>query len=199
MFNSTSYWVERYANGGTSGAGSTGRLNNFKSEFLNSIIEKYKIKSVLDFGCGQGAILEFLEIDNYLGFDPSKDAINTLKEKYLLDTSKVFEFNLQHLEMKELAISFDVIFHLIEDAVYEDYMRSLFSLSAQYVLIYSSNSNRTDPEYATAPHVKHRIFEEAVPIYFKLLEHHKNLFPYQANNPNETSWSEFFLYVRDIP
>lgn len=197
MFNSTSYWVDRYSSGGTSGAGSTGRLNAFKSEFLNSVIKKYKINSVLDLGCGQGAILDNLEVDDYLGFDPSKDVINSLKEKYLLDNSKIFQWKSENLEIKELTLSFDVIFHLIEDAVYEDYMRSLFSLSEKYVLIYSSNSNRTDPEYETAPHVKHRIFTEVVPISFKLLEHHKNPFPYQSSNPNETSWSEFFLYGRE--
>jgi SAM-dependent methyltransferase len=199
MFDSTAYWVDRYSNGGTSGAGSTGRLNIYKAEFLNSIIQKYQINSMLDFGCGQGSILDFLEVPEYLGFDPSPKTINLLKEKYILDSTKKFENNLRDLEIKELTISFDVIYHLIEDEVYEDYMEQLFKLSAKYVLIYSSNSDRTDSEYATAPHVKHRIFEELVPFEFKLCSYHKNQYPYQPTNPNQTSWSDFFLYAKGVP
>jgi hypothetical protein len=139
-----------------------------------------------------------LEVNEYLGFDPSAKTINSLNEKYILDSTKKFENNFRDLETKELTISFDVIYHLIEDEVYEDYMEQLFELSAKYVLIYSSNSDRTDSEYATAPHVRHRIFEELVPIEFKLCEYHKNQYPYQPTNPNETSWSDFFLYAKNV-
>jgi 2-polyprenyl-3-methyl-5-hydroxy-6-metoxy-1,4-benzoquinol methylase len=195
--DSTRYWIERYANGGNSGAGSSGNLNIFKSEYLNSIIQKYRIESVLDFGCGQGAILEFLDVNKYLGFDPSPEVIKFLRQEYATDSTKEFQYNTETLESKELVISFDVIFHLIEDAVYENYMKSMFSFSTKYVLIYSSNTNRTDLEYATAPHVKHRIFQKDIPREFSLLEQHQNLFPYSSDNPEQTSWSDFYLYVKN--
>jgi len=194
--DSTHYWIERYSSGGTSGAGSTGRLNIFKSGLLNAIIQKYQIESLLDFGCGQGAILESLEVSQYLGFDPSSNVIDLLKEKYFSDPSKKFTNDVNAIERKELVISFDVIFHLIEDSVYEDYMRSLFVSSTRFVLIYSSNTDRTDTEYATAPHVKHRIFQERIPSDFVLLKMYKNLFPYNSNDPERTSWSDFYLYAR---
>ena len=194
--NSTQYWIERYRHGGTSGAGSTGRLNIFKSGLLNSIIQKYEIESVIDFGCGQGAILELLEVNEYLGYDPSIEVIQSLKDKYSTDLSKAFEHDFKKIGRKELVISFDVIYHLVEDSVYKQYMKSLFHFSTSYVLIYSSNTNRQDSIYATAPHVKHRFFEETLPDDFTLLEKHENLFPYSPNDPEQTSWSDFYLYMR---
>lgn len=194
--NSTQYWIERYRHGGTSGAGSTGRLNVFKSALLGSIIDKYNIESVLDLGCGQGAILDLIEIIEYLGYDPSMEVVQFLKDKYSTNLSMSFEYDLNKIESKELVISFDVIFHLIEDSVYEQYMKSLFHFSTNYVLIYSSNTNREDSVYATAPHVKHRFFQEKIPHDFNLLEIHENLFPYSPNDQEKTSWSDFYLYKR---
>jgi SAM-dependent methyltransferase len=194
--DSTRYWIERYSKGGTSGAGSTGRLNIFKSGLLNAIIQKYGIESLLDLGCGQGAILESIEVSRYLGFDPSSSVIDLLREKYISDPSKEFTSDFNAIKRKELVISFDVIYHLIEDSVYEDYMKSLFLSSTRFVLIYSSNTDRTDSEYATAPHVKHRIFQERIPSDFFLLEKYKNIFPYTSNDPERTSWSDFYLYVK---
>jgi predicted TPR repeat methyltransferase len=194
--DSTKYWIDRYLNGGNSGAGSDGRLNVFKSEFLNSILKRYEIESILDFGCGEGAILRNLIAKQYMGYDPSEKVIQGLKEQYLYDKSKSFESDLTRVKSQDLVISFDVIFHLIEDLVYENYMNSIFSYSKKYVLIYSSNTDRSDPEFATAPHVRHRYFEKDIPKQFILHEQRDNLFPYQPENPSETSWSNFYLYKR---
>ena len=194
--NSTEYWINRYAEGGTSGAGSTGRLNLFKSGILNSLVLKFSVHSILDLGCGQGAILEYLECDQYTGFDPSIQTIKNLKSRFFDDTSKRFISELTGTDPHDMTISFDVIFHLIEDEVYRDYLNLLFALSTKYVLIYSSNSDRTDSEYATAPHVKHRKFHLDIPDNFKLVETYENLFPFNPNYPIDTSWSSFYLYKR---
>ena len=191
------FWVNRSSNDGPSADGSTRRLNLFKSEFLNSIIQKYEIESVLDFGCGQSSILESLKVDEYLGFDPNSKVINSLREKYSLDFSKRFQSDLCDLESKELVISFDVIYHLIEDSAYEEYMKLLFALSRRYVLIYSSNSDQNDSGYVFVPNIKHRYFQKEVPIEFKILEQHENLFPYSLLNPEGTSWSNFYLYAKN--
>ena len=39
----------------------------------------------------------------------------------------------------DLSLSLDVIYHLIEDEIFEAYINHLFNSSKQYVIIYSSN------------------------------------------------------------
>lgn len=57
-------------------------------------------------------------------------------------------------ETAQLTLSLDVIYHLTEDNIYHSYMKRLFNSSAQYVIIYSSN---TDKQTAIQmKHVKHR-------------------------------------------
>src|SRR5438270_10704846 len=55
--NSSSYWNRRYVAGGTSGAGSYGRLARFKADVLNAFVAESGIASVIEFGCGDGAQL----------------------------------------------------------------------------------------------------------------------------------------------
>ncbi len=137
-----------------------------------------------------------LEVNEYSSYDPSIKVIQYLKDKYSTDLTKAFEHDFKKIERKELVRSFDVIYHLVEDSVYEQYMKSLFHFSTSYVLIYSSNTNRQDSICATAPHVKHRFFQETIPDDFTLLEKYENLFPYSPNDPELTSWSDFYLYIR---
>lgn len=51
---STDYWESRYATGGTSGPGSSGKLAEFKAEVLNSFVRRDNVLSVIEFGCGDG-------------------------------------------------------------------------------------------------------------------------------------------------
>lgn len=53
-------------------------------------------------------------------------------------------------------MSIDVIYHLIEDSVFNDYMGLLFNSSTRFVILYSSNSNYLNS--SSEPHVKHRNF-----------------------------------------
>ena len=92
-----------------------------------------------------------------------------------------------------MAISLDVIYHLVEDIVYEQYMRRLFSSSRQYVCIYASNFDER-----TAEHVKNRKFTDWIEINegkrWKLLKVIQNKYPYSKNDLENTSWSDFYFY-----
>lgn len=43
--------------------------------------------------------------------------------------------------MADLSLSLDVIYHLVEDEVFETYINTLFKSARRYVIIYSSNSD----------------------------------------------------------
>ena len=80
-FRSAIYWEQRYLQGRNSGAGSYGRLADFKAMVINQAIAKYSIRNVLDLGCGDGAQASAFEIDTYVGVDVSANAVQRCKER----------------------------------------------------------------------------------------------------------------------
>lgn len=121
---SEAYWEQRYRTGGNSGAGSYNQLAQFKSEVLNALVAERGIRSVIEYGCGDGNQLRFAKYPRYLGFDVSAEAVRLCQQAFAADGSKSFKLLSEYSgEIAELVMSLDVIYHLIEDDVFEDYMR----------------------------------------------------------------------------
>lgn len=165
--DSRSYWERRYQRGGTSGEGSFGDYAKFKAEVVNRFIREHRISSITEFGCGDGNQLALMEYPSYLGLDISPSAIELCRQRFAADTTKrfmLYEPMRSTLSDKTLCadatVSLDVIYHLVEDVVYEKYLDNLFEAARQYVIIFSSNTD-FNPPYA-GPHVKHRRFSDAV-------------------------------------
>ena len=197
---SQNYWESRYSAGGNSGCGSYGDLAKFKAVFLNNFVAEHKIGSVVEFGCGDGNQLTLADYPKYLGLDVAKSAIDRCKNLFANDPSKSFmvltEGDKNEDQLKsDLAISLDVIYHLVEDSVYEGYMRRLFAAGSHYVIIYSSNFDEP-----STFHVKHRKFSDWVEqncSNFKLIQVEKNKHPYEG--VNETgSLADFYVYQNTI-
>ena len=192
---SRTYWEERYANGRNSGVGSFGKFAEFKAEVLNTFVRKNRIDSVIEFGCGDGNQLQLAEYAHYIGYDVSKTAIARCRELFDGDATKSFCLLDDYTgQTADLTLSLDVIYHLIEDAVYEAYMRRLFDSARRYVLIYSSD---TDEEHK-AKHVKHRNFTAWIRDNAKnwsLKQHIPNKYPYEGDY-TRGSFSEFYIYER---
>ena len=197
---SAKYWNERYVNGGNSGAGSYNRLAEYKAKIINDFVKKEHIKTVIEWGCGDGNQLSLANYPSYIGYDVSPQAIKICKKKFKNDSSKKFTCS-EALFFKpttaELSLSLDVLYHLIEDDVFDKYMKQLFSSSEKYVIIYSCN----DTDYvAEATHVKHRKFTqwvtENVGQNWTLKDVIKNKYPFNTNDPDNTSWSDFFIYEK---
>ena len=164
------YWERTYARGGTSGPGSYEVLAEGKAAFLNNFVRSRRVKSVIEFGCGDGNQLSLADYPGYIGLDVSRSAIEMCQRSFARDPAKSFFLydgacftDRAGIFTADLAISLDVIYHLIEDQVFETYMTHLFAAARKFVLIYATN--REIP--GTAPHVRHRQFtrwaEEHVP------------------------------------
>jgi hypothetical protein len=196
---SSDYWEQRYLNGGTSGAGSNGRLAEFKAQFLNSFVEEHKIVSVIEYGCGDGAQLKLALYPNYIGVDVSVTVLDKCRKLFSGDPSKQF-FLTETVPPNvtgELALSLDVIFHLLEDSVFDTYMRRLFGVAQRFVIVYSSNVDQTLP----AKHVRHRCFTDWIETNkpeWRLYTTLKNAFPYDEGNPEHTSFADFFVFARNL-
>lgn len=195
-FSSHNYWEKRYARGGNSGAGSYNQIAEFKTKVINDFITLKKVDKILDYGCGDGNQCKYFLIKNYLGIDVSKTSIKICKEKYNNDNTKKFLlWNKQNesliYEFKpDLVISLDVIFHLVEDVVFEQYLNNLFSFSQKYVIIFSTNRNEQ-----IALHQKNRKFTDYIEEKISNWELNKIIEnPYKGAD----SQADFYIYEKVI-
>jgi hypothetical protein len=194
---SKTYWEERYSTGGNSGVGSYGEFSEFKAAVINEFVAKNDLRSLIEFGCGDGNQLTLAKYPTYLGFDVSETAVSKCKKLFSGDASKHFGLMTDYKgEKADLALSLDVIYHLIEDDVFETYMRTLFESSNRYVIIYSSDSD--DNRGYEGTHVRHRRFtgwiQQNLP-HWNLIDHIPNRYPYQGNDTQGSS-ADFFIYAK---
>jgi SAM-dependent methyltransferase len=158
---SAGYWEDRYAEGGDSGAGSYGHSAREKADFLNRFVAEHDVVSVIELGCGDGNQLALCEYQSYLGLDVSETAVERCRARFADDPTKSFRLVSEvGSERADLALSLDVIYHLVEDAVFDDHMRRLFSYGQRFVVVYSSNT--TGGSVLERAHVRHRRFTDWV-------------------------------------
>jgi hypothetical protein len=195
-FSSLNYWEKRYNRGGNSGDGSYGRLSKFKADFINDFIEKNKVHSSTEIGCGDGHQVSLINYQVYLGLDVSQTIIDACKIKFNEDLTKNFEvynpdsFIENDFPKADLALSLDVIYHIVEGNIYKKHLEDLFSLSKKFVLIYSTNFNLTETD-----HVLHRKFTDDIEhfIDWQLVDEVKN--PYPGNGEQESN-ANFYIFKK---
>ncbi len=87
---------------------------------LNAFVSEWNIRSVIEWGCGDGNQLSLADYPEYLGIDISEKAVEICRKKFDKDPRKKFlltrDFGDQ---MAELTLSLDVLFHLVEEEVYQ--------------------------------------------------------------------------------
>jgi hypothetical protein len=194
---SAAYWEKRYLSGGNSGAGSYDKFAEFKAEFLNRFVQERGVGSVIEFGSGDGNQLQYAAYGSYIGVDVSHKAVELCRSKFAGDPSKTFlhtsEFRGQRAD---LALSLDVIYHLIEDSVFDRYMETLFASAEAYVIIYSSNYEESSQSHGA--HVRHREFTKWVSLHrpdWRLTDLVKNRYPFTGQHLAGT-FADFFVYEK---
>jgi SAM-dependent methyltransferase len=196
-FHSPDYWDSRYANGGNSGNGSYGELAKFKASVLNDFVAENGIGSVIEFGCGDGNQLSLSKYSQYVGIDVSPTALKRCQDLFRDDPTKSFLLDSQRdpsTLRAELVLSLDVIYHLIEDDIFEKYMRDIFEAATRFVIIYSDN----DEAPRVALHVRHRRFSDWIDQSrpdWQLLRHIPNQFPWEPKT-ERGSFADFWIYRR---
>ena len=194
--NSVDYWDKRYRSGGDSGAGSYNRLAEFKARFLNAFVEQNHISSVIEHGCGDGAQLKLASYHSYTGVDISPKAVEICRNLFPNDpTKRFFQAGLLPAGTQaELALSLDVIYHLVEDQIFEVYMEKLFASANKFVIVYSSNMVKEWPQ----KHVRHHRFTDWITQHhpeWSLQSTTPNEFPYDPARPDDTSFADFYVFA----
>lgn len=152
--NMAQYWETRYAAGRGSGAGSRGEEAAWKARLLQRVIDHYHVKSLLDLGCGDGHVASRIFVKRYVGYDPSRTAremcMVLMPEREFTEVPPDGKF--------DLVVSMDVIFHLVTDELYRNYLSLLFSDRSDIVFVYGTNRDQQGRE-----HVLHRRWLNDVP------------------------------------
>jgi hypothetical protein len=191
------YWKDRYEAGGHSGDGSYNQLAEFKAEILNTFVFENRITSVIEYGCGDGNQLSLAQYPKYIGFDVSPNAMARCLKSFSDDEAKTFKLmDAYGGETAELTLSLDVIYHLVEDTVFVDYMNRLFDSSERFVVIYSSDTD--DNPDGTAAHVRHRNFSKWIndhKVGWKLIKHIPNKYPFNGDTKSG-SFADFYIYSK---
>lgn len=197
-FDAIAYWERRYAAGGTSGDGSYGRLAAFKANVLTEFIAQHAITSCIEFGCGDGNQLSMIPWPRYIGLDVSGTAVARCIKRYSDDPTKSFFLyqpacfvDHNSLFRADVALSLDVVYHLTDDRQYDFYMTHLCEAANRFVVVYSTDRDRTD-----ARHVRHREVTKWMASNatgFRLANRLANPFP---GTGQQESDAEFLFYER---
>jgi hypothetical protein len=198
-FRSADYWRERYKAGRTSGAGSSGRLAAYKAEFINALVAERRIGSVIEFGSGDGSQASLFDFPDYTGVDVVPQVVEAARRRFADRPGWRFvtaDAYAARPTEHDLAMSLDVIYHLVEDEVFEDYMRRLTAAARRFVLVYASDRDAA----VDARHVRHRRYSrwmaESAPE-FEAAGSWENPYPFTEDaDPTQTSFAFFRLYAR---
>jgi hypothetical protein len=194
---SAPYWEKRYIAGGNSGPGSYGDLAIFKAKILNEFIAAEKVQSVIEFGCGDGHQLSLARYPRYLGLDVSSTAIAKCRILFAGDASKEFKAMQNYNgDQADTVLSLDVVYHLVEDDIFEQHMTAIFDSARRWVIIYSSNYDGADENLAE--HVRHRKFTNWVRTHrldWYCANVIKNEFPFTGDF-NTGSHADFYFFCK---
>lgn len=195
---SAEYWERRYQSGGNSGAGSYGYFAEHKATYINDLVEKKSVKSVNEMGSGDCSNLKLYHIPIYHGFDVSQKSIEICEAKFGHDHSKSFLIGAPSIASADLSMSLDVLYHLVEQEVFETYLKQLFASARKYVLIYAFDGDEDHSgdlrSLFTFTHVKFRAFTTFVTTNFpawRLLEKHED-------SGHVDNRCVFFLYEKQL-
>lgn len=139
------------------------------------------------------------EYPEYVGLDVSAQAITRCMQRFSSDRKKAFLlYSPTHFHdplgviRGDLALSLDVIYHLVEDDLFTLYMHHLFRSSTQYIIIYSSNADNME---SSVPWIKHRRYSAWISKHcpeWQLLQHLPN--PYTSSEV----FADFRVFGRSL-
>jgi len=198
-FDSGEYWRRRYEDKKTSGPGSYGRLAAYKADIVNGILRDRGISSVIEFGCGDGNQAALFEIPNYTGVDISPLVVENAKKTFADRPGWTFQVAGEGTVADgahDMSMSLDVIYHLIEDDVFETYMHNLVAAARRYVLVFASDYEQT----AKPKHVRHRHYSEWLAQNYpelKMVQEFEHPYPAsEGSDITETSFAHFKIFEK---
>jgi SAM-dependent methyltransferase len=192
---SAAHWQRHYERGGDSGPGSYGEFAEYKARLINEAIRERRIGSIIELGCGDGNQLSYIDVDEYIGLDISKMAIQRCCARYIGNTKRSFIWYDQdyfhdplRIVSADCAMSLDVIFHLIEDEVFARYIQHLFSCGRRFVMIYAFDREKERRDHVSVRYRKYSDYIVRKIPEFRVAQH----------VPADGTFGDFYLYERIV-
>ncbi|RJQ68727.1 MAG: class I SAM-dependent methyltransferase [Desulfobacteraceae bacterium] len=139
-FDNMLFWDFRYSNNPElgSGVGSRGDTLELKRKMLKlSAVERFA--SVLDVGCGDGEVLAFLNLSEYVGIDLSREALELSKQKR--PNGKYYHFSEKNnVSSADVVICLDVLIHQSKYDDYKDLINYLVEKTDKRLIVSGYNS-----------------------------------------------------------
>lgn len=150
-FDYIGYWEQTYRSGETSGRGSYGVLAEFKAEIVNGLIQQEGITSVIEFGCGDGNQLQYMNYKEYLGVDVAASSVRLCASKFATDSSKSFMLYTPGLWinrgflMADLTVCLDVLYHITDETDFRNTLYDILHSSKEWVVLYTRLKENGNP------------------------------------------------------
>jgi len=177
----SSYWNKRYNRGLTS----TG-LNDSEKEM--KFFEFFKhmmrgrlgdVKSILDYGCGDGRMVAYntlrVPLELYHGVDISDVIISeqdfTFRDEPKVNFFTVSEFNKREQMEYDAIFLFNVLFHIMDNEEHKNVLKMVSKLAKKYIFIITWTK---EPEYYDKSYQKYRewnVYDMALSINYDLICH----------------------------
>ncbi|UPK44325.1 class I SAM-dependent methyltransferase [Paenibacillus pabuli] len=154
-FDYKGYWEQTYSSGETSGRGPYGVLAEFKAEVVNGLIQREGISSVIEFGCGDGNQLQYMNYDTYLGVDVAGSSVRLCASKFANDTSKSFMLYTPGLWINrgfmqaDLTVCLDVLYHITDETDFRNTLYDILHSSTEWVVLYTRLKQNGSPGVST--------------------------------------------------
>lgn len=146
--------IRNNSSGETSGRGSYGVLAEFKAEVVNGLIQREGISSVIEFGCGDGNQLQYMNYDTYLGVDVAGSLVRLCASKFANDTSKSFMLYTPALWINrgflqaDLTVCLDVLYHITYETDFRNTLYDILHSSTEWVVQYTRLKQNGNPGLA---------------------------------------------------
>ncbi len=178
-----------WGNTSKSGEGSEGRMAEFKKNLVSSIVEKYDIKSILDFGCGDYNWMQKVTGDyQYTGIDIVSSLVDSHNRMYGKHNRRFIygntaneyfhtDFIKQYGTTFDIGVLFDILGHQLWSEINTSLDFILNKLDIKYLLV--SNEKNSNPYYWKQKITRNESIDiEIHPIMiqngFKVLERYDN-------------------------
>ena len=166
---------------------------------MNGIVRERDVKSVVELGVGDGNQASLLDIPVYAGIDVVPLVVERARMRFADRAGWTFHEagTLRPADKRfDMSMSLDVIYHLIEDEVFDAYMRDLTRFADRFMLIYASDHDAD----ASAKHVRHRAYSRWLADHapeWRLLTRYEHPYPMtDDSDPDQTSFAFFQLFER---
>jgi 2-polyprenyl-3-methyl-5-hydroxy-6-metoxy-1,4-benzoquinol methylase len=128
-------WDNRYRQGGISGEGSIGKYREWKWKIIDKYFDNFD--NIIDVGCGNISFWEGRDAKQYIGMDISPTIIEKNRTKRPHWTFLCNPAEKPIHKTADYVICFDLLFHIMDDDIYQEILQNLIEYSNNAILIYT--------------------------------------------------------------